>query len=132
MYQAPVANTVNRAPARPNFQLAGRQVTQEMFYAVQQAKRAGKRCLFVTAGLSEISKLELADEDCPNCGGFGHMALEIIIAGPFKDAPQGNYGSGDENPTVHLRPAWHNQAWWSVVRDLYRCPVCNNKREIVL
>ena len=131
MYQAPAA-TVNRAPARPKWHLAGRQVTQDMFYAVEQAKRAGRRCMLVTAGSSEISKFDMAEKDCPNCAGFGHMALEIIVGGPFQDAPQGQHGNENENPSVHVRPAWHNGAWWAVVRDLYKCPVCNNSREINL
>lgn len=131
MFQAPAA-TVVKEPPRPVWRLAGRQVTQDMFYAAQQAKRSGKRCIFVHAGESDITEAALSGEDCPNCGGFGHFALEVIVGGPFKDAPHGGQGTTDENPAVHLRPAWHNKAWWQVVRDLFPCPVCNRKREIHL
>lgn len=126
--QTATATAVRPAPARPVFRLAGHVVTQDMFYAAQQAKRAGRRCFYVHAGESDLRAGVTSDEDCENCGGFGHMALEVIVGGPFKNAPQGKQG----NPAVHMRPAWHNGAWWSVVRDLYRCPVCNNVREVNL
>ena len=132
MFQTPTATANRTAPARPVFRLAGKQVTQEMFYAAQQAKRAGRRCLLVTAGESDISKFTKSEEDCPNCGGFKYLALEVLVAGPLKELPATKQGSADEQPAVHLRPAWHNGAWWSVVRDLHRCPVCNPGREIVL
>jgi len=125
MFQAPVATTTQ--PARPTFKLAGHVVTQDMFYAVQQAKRARRRCIYVSAGEPAVSP---NIDSCANCGGFGYMALEVVVGGPFKDAPQGAQGSADENPTVHLRPAWHNKAWWSVARDLYPCPLCNDKRDV--
>lgn len=134
MLQAPAATAtgVQRPPARPKWRLAGHEVTQDMFYAAQQARRAGRRCFYVHAGDNEISKFTLSDEDCGNCGGFGHMALEVVVAGPFPNAPQGKQGSAEEQPAVHVRPAWHNGAWWSVVRELYDCPVCSNTREINL
>ena len=131
MFQTPSTTTTQPAPARPKWQLAGRQVTQDMFYAVQNANRAGKRCLLVTAGSSEISGPR-SDEDCPNCGGFGHLALEVLMVGPLKDMPATQQGTADSAPAVHLRPAFHNKAWWLVARDLFNCPVCNGRKDIIL
>ena len=129
MYQQPATATATRpTPARPEWQLAGRQVTQAMYYDVERAKRAGRKVFFVTAGGSESTAL--VDDDCANCGGFGHMALEIVMGGPFKNAPQGSVGNAEQEPEVFLRPAWHSGAWWSVTRQMYNCPVC--RREVQL
>jgi hypothetical protein len=138
MYQQPA--TVTRSTARPaappriKWQLAGRQVSQAMYYAADKAKKQGQRVYFVTAGQSEMTSLPGAtvDDYCANCLGFGRMALEVVMGGPFPNAPQGNQGSADKEPTVHLRPAWHNGAWWQVAREMYLCPLCNSDREIQL
>lgn len=131
MYQQPATATrpIARAtstPPRPQWQLAGRRVTQSMYYDADKAKKAGRRVYFVTAERSQMSELSGAavDDDCANCEGFGQMALEIVVGGPFQNAPQGKQGSEDESPTVHLRPAWHNGAWWQVARESYPCPIC--------
>lgn len=116
------------APARkPKWQLAGREVNQAMFYEAEKAKRAGKRVIFVSAGTTHMGD---SADDCPNCEGFGQFALEILIKGPFKTPPPGK--QGDEGNPVHLRPAWHNGAWYLVVRDIYLCPVCTGKDELPL
>lgn len=114
------------------FMLAGHEVTQSMSIDVRRAKQAGRRVIFITAGESEVTRWK-SDDDCLNCGGFGHFALEVIMAGPFKNAPptKGGGDSGDE-PVLLLRPAWHNGAWWSVIRTMYDCPVCSTNREIIL
>lgn len=125
MFQQHVTAT-RPAPPRPKWQLAGRQVTQVMYYDAEKAKRTGRRVYFVTAERAQISDLTGpgVDDDCQNCEGFGYMALEIVMGGPFKNAPQGKHGNEDEVPTVYLRPAWHNGAWWQVAREMYPCPVC--------
>lgn len=131
MYQAPVAMNVNQAPARPKFRLWGRQVPQEMFYATQQAKRAGRR-VFMDLLTLHGDDTQVLPGECDNCVGAGYFMLDVAISGPLKDMPAGGQGTADENPSVHLRPAWHANAWWLVARELYRCPLCNDKREIVL
>lgn len=127
MYPQPATATrPAQAPPRPKWQLAGRQVAQEMFYDCEKAKRAGRKVYFVTAGESEISRVAAAtvDEDCPNCNGFAQMGLEVVMGGPFKTAPHGNRGNADTEPDGLIRPAWHNGSWWSVTRQMYPCPVC--------
>lgn len=133
MYQATVvqAERQQTRPPRPVFRLCGRQVTQEMYYAAEQAKRARRRALLDNAGQSELTAA-IADDDCDNCGGFGHLALEVVMAGPFRDFPQVKSGNGEEGAGVDLRPAFHNGSWWLVVRQLYPCPVCSNNRTIDL
>lgn len=125
------------APARPQngtaqkFMLAGHEVVQSMSIDARRAKAAGKKVYFITAGEAEMLKSR-SDEDCANCGGFGHFALEVVMGGPFRNAPNVSQGNEDEGPALLLRPAWHNDAWWSVVRTMYDCPVCNGRREIIL
>lgn len=132
MYQAPVAvAAVNRAPARPQFRLGGRMVTQEMFYAAQQAKKAGRR-VFMDLLTLHGDDVRIREGECANCVGAEFFLLDVAIAGPLTDMPAAKQGTADENPSVHLRPAWHHNSWWLVVRELHRCPVCNNKQEIVL
>lgn len=125
MYQAPTAtqtrpDATTRRPG-PRWQLAGRQVTQSMFYDAEKAKRAGRRVFFVTAGGADMSH---SHGDCQNCNGFGRMALEVAMAGPFESAPAGRAGNEETPPETHLRPAWHSGAWWLVTRQLYPCPEC--------
>lgn len=132
MYQQVQTRPTPAAPSRSRWQLAGRQVTQAMFYDAEKAKRSGRRVIFVTAGESETTRFAGAGDDCENCSGFGTMGLEVIVAGPFQNAPQGKTGTADEAPVVHFRPAWHNGAWWQVVRSMYPCPVCNDSREVQL
>lgn len=136
MYQAPAATTTQRAPARPKFyfgKVRKLQVTQDLFYAAEQAKRSRRMCWLVDAGYSELTGV-LSTEDCDNCGGFGHLALEVAMGGPFDTFPnvKGANGTADKEPAVLLRPASHNGRWYLVVRDLYPCPVCNNNRVIDL
>lgn len=123
MYPQPATQTA--ANRRPQWQLAGRKVTQSMFYDCQKAKQAGRKVFFITAGGNEMTGL--ADDDCANCNGFGHMALEVVMGGPFKNAPQGSTGTADKEPEVLLRPAWHHGAWWSVTRQMYPCPACQKE-----
>lgn len=130
MYPQPT--TTQTAPTRPQWQLAGRKVTQSMFSDAQRAKKAGRRVFFITAGESDLSAM--SDEDCTNCGGFGHLALEMVMSGPYKNPPAGKHGNAnaDEEPDVLIRPAWHNNAWWAVTRQMYGCPVCSATREVIL
>lgn len=125
------------APVRPRtdagqkFMLAGHEVTQSMSIDARRAKTAGKRVYFVTAGEAQPLH-DRADEDCDNCGGFGHFALEVVMGGPFRNAPQISQGDENEGPALLVRPAWHNNAWWAVARTMYDCPICSGKRDIVL
>lgn len=121
MFQTP---TATRQRTRPDFRLAGHQVTQEMFYAAERAKRDGRRCIMASAGVTELAG-PLSDEDCPNCGALGRLGLEVIMSGPFKTPPPTKAPDPDKDDPVLLRPAWHNGAWWLVVRDVFPCPVCN-------
>lgn len=133
MFQAPAATTtatraINRSP---QFRLGGRQVTQDMFYAAQQAKRSGRRVFMDLLTLHGDDTTVLLDE-CENCVGSGYFMLDVAMGGPYQDVPAGKQGTADEAPSVHLRPAWHANAWWLVARDLYPCPLCNKVRELVL
>lgn len=130
------------APVKPRtyqeqeYRLAGHIVTQSMHMDVRRAKAAGKRVFFVSAGEAEALHGR-SDEDCENCGGFGQFALEVIMAGPFRNAPAGYRGKQEGEAEgvatqLHTYPAWHNDAWWSVVRTIYKCPVCSDTREILL
>ena len=134
MFQQPViqpkARPAAQTPRPLRWQLAGHEVSQTMYYDAEKAKRSGRRVFFVTAGDSEM--LTVADDVCRNCLGFGRMALEIVIGGPYLNAPQGKNGGENEEPTIHLRPAFHNGKWWQVARETYLCPVCSTEREIVL
>lgn len=133
MYQQPQTQMRPTTRPGPKWQLGGRQVSQAMFYDAEKAKRSGRRVLLVSAGGSDIGRALHDQEDCANCNGFGQFGLEIIVAGPFENAPQGKGGNDDgEGVSIQLRPAWHNNAWWQVVRSIYHCPVCNDRREIVL
>lgn len=129
MYQAPTATQTRPDRAtqspRPRWQLAGRQVTQTMFYDAEKAKRAGRRVFFVTAGGVDVRH---DSDDCRNCDGFGSLCLEVVMGGPFDSAPAGRGGDAETAPELHTRPAWHNGSWWSVTRQMYPCPVC---REVV-
>lgn len=130
------APTKQRTFQEQEYRLAGHIVTQSMHMDARRAKAAGKRVIFVSAGEAEALR-GLSDEDCENCGGFGQFALEVIMAGPFRNAPPGYRGVPDGEKEgvaekLHTYPAWHNDAWWSVVRTTYPCPVCSNTREIIL
>lgn len=122
MYPQPA--TTQTAPARPKWQLAGRAVTQFMYYDAEKAKRANKRVFFVTAGYSDLAAM--SDDDCRNCGGFGRLGLEVAMLGPLKEPPQTARGNAEIEPDMLIRPAWHNGAWWGVTRQMYPCPVCKD------
>ena len=126
------APTKPRTYPREEYRLAGRLVSQAMAEDARRAKQQGKRVIFVSAGEAEALKGR-SDEDCANCGGFGMFVLEVVVGGPFKNAPAGYRGKQeDERETVstqlHTYPAWHNDAWWSVVRTTYPCPVCTGNK----
>jgi hypothetical protein len=122
---------------RRQFNLAGHVVPQSMHIDAERAKKAGQKVYFVSAGEAEALKGR-SDEDCANCGGFGHFALEIVMGGPFRNAPPVYQGRSENarddvhEPKLHLYAAWHNDAWWSVTRTVYDCPVCSPGREILL
>ena len=82
----PAARPTQQSPARPKFMLAGRQVSQEMFYTAQAAKRDGQRCFLVTAEPSVVESV-LPSAVCANCEGYGRLALEVAVGGPFEDVP---------------------------------------------
>ena len=124
------------APRSPRFRLAGRDVTQEMFYAAQNAKRAGRKTWLVMADDPAGDDLRgaipgVGDGDCPNCNGYGQFVLDIAAAGPFRDHP-GTTISDPEKGVVPLSATYHGKAWWKVVRQIYPCPVCAKTKEIVL
>ncbi len=120
MFQTATQPVGMSTPPRPKWQLAGRSVSQAMFYDAQQAKRDGRRVLFTTADGGTHA------DDCPNCLGFGQLCLEVIMCGPFREMPAGTA----DDVAVALRPACHNNAWWQVTRTLYPCPVC--QKEVIL
>jgi hypothetical protein len=136
MYQQPATATRSTArpvtaPPRPKWQLAGRQVQQAMYYDADKAKKSGYRVSLLLLTLYEGST-ETPPDECQNCLSAGYLGLDTFLRGPFQDMPQSKQGSADEVPTVHLRPAWHNGAWWQVAREMYLCPLCNSDREIQL
>lgn len=127
MYQQP---TMTRPAYRPEpdrpqrlrFQLAGRRVTQEMFYAAEQGKRAAGRVFFFTLTACG-DETGVPPTVCENCLGAEYLGLDVATAGPLREIP---------TPTDSARAAWHAGAWWLVARNLYACPVCNPVREINL
>jgi len=132
MFQAPAAApAVNRAPARPVWRLNGRQVTQDMFYAVQNAKKDGRRCFLDLLTLHD-DEMDARPDECQNCLGAGYFILDVAMVGPLKEMPANTGTKGEDAQPVHLRPAWHNKAWWLVVREPFPCPLCNNRREVIL
>lgn len=131
MYQTPTRNRPAAQPAAPpKFMLAGRQVTQSMYYAAQEAKRARQRCFLITAEESYIENERVKSANCANCEGYGRLGLEIVVGGPFEGPPTtGERGEGVSK--IHLSIAWHN-GWFQVVRSYCDCPVCGSTREIML
>lgn len=140
MFQSPAVATRTRpasrpapgqSPQSPVFQLAGRRVTQTMFYAAHEAKRQGQRCFLVDAEPTLAESARPGVRDCPNCNGFGKLGLEIVVGGPFEDVPaSGERGEGAAK--VYLSAVSHNGRWFQVVRSYCDCPVCSLTREIVL
>lgn len=129
MFSAPATTTrpITRSaqpgqPPRPRWQLAGRDVTQEQFYAVQKAKQAGHRVFFVLLTLHD-DDLSVPPGDCPNCLGAGYLGLDVTMVGPMVDKP------GDDKV---LRPAFHSGSWWLVAREFFPCPRCNDRKVIEL
>jgi hypothetical protein len=127
MYQQPTMahpsrHVENDRPPRPRFQLAGRQVTQEMFYTVERAKRDGRRVFFFDLTLHDDETIT-PPSACENCLGAEYLGLDVAMVGPLKETPK---------QTSDLRAAWHAKSWWLVARNLYPCPVCNPVREVQL
>lgn len=111
------------------FKLAGRHVTQAIYYQAHNAKRAGQRVFLVTAGSVPGGPPVGGDDDCPNCSGFGRMALETAVGGPFTDVPtSGERGEG--NAKVYVSAVTKGKDWYQVTRDYFDCPVC--RREVQL
>ncbi len=128
MYQQTATPTTTRYPAqRPQiagpFMLAGRQVARELFDAVQVAKRNGRRVVLVILP-EHGDELDVPKGVCVNCLGAEHMGIDVLIAGPFRNAPS---GKSDEDGGAVLRPAWYNGAWWQVARQFAPCPICGPK-----
>lgn len=76
------------------------------------AKRQGLRVLLTTPGGSELAQ---DGATCGNCGGVGHLFLQSLIAGPFREPPQKGKG---ESVGVY------NGRWWKMTLQAYPCPAC--------
>ena len=124
-------------PARPpRFQLAGHDVTQEMYYAAQNAKRGGRKVWLILAedgaALDPLGRIRgVGADDCPNCEGYGQFMLDIAAAGPFKDHP-GAVIADAKKGALPQSATYKAGAWWRVVRQIYPCPICAKTREVVL
>lgn len=133
MYQSPTTTAKPRPAQRPaaadgpSFQLAGRNVTQSLYYAAVNAKRAGQRVFFVTAVL--LGRRHATD--CSNCEGYGRLALEVVIGGPFDDVP-GAGERGEGAGKVYVSSVSHNGKWFQVIRTYCDCPMCGSTKEIYL
>ena len=123
MYQSTGQATSTRYQTRPQpqtYTLAGRQVARELYEAKERAKRDGRRVLLVPLTIHG-DEMDVPPGVCVNCLGAEYIGIEVLVAGPFRDAPggQSNEGGGPA-----LRPAWHNKAWWQVARQFAPCPIC--------
>jgi hypothetical protein len=110
------------------YKLAGHEVSRSLFDAKEAAKRQGRRVFLVLLTEHENEK-EVPPGVCLNCFGAESIGIEVVMAGPFKNAP---IGQKDEGGSQLLRPAFHNGKWWQVARQFAPCPVCADVREVVL
>ena len=119
-----------RAPqALREYRLAGHLVPQAIYNSVAAAKRNGQRMFLVEAG--DIMALKENEKGCGNCNGYGHMAIQTVLGGPFREVPQSG-GRGEGESAIHVSAAWHDGAWYQVTTDVFDCPVCRPTREVVL
>lgn len=129
---SPTAPRPARPPAQqpaPRFQLAGRDVPQAIYYAAHEARRRGQRVFLVTAGPLTEGLQQPGAPNCPNCAGYGRLALETVIGGPFKDVPSGGErGTGEAK--IYVSAVVKGKDWFQVTRDYFDCPAC--RKEIVL
>jgi hypothetical protein len=129
MSYTPYAST-RPAQARHDgpYKLAGHEVSRSLFDAKEAAKRQGRRVFLVLLTEHE-NETEVPPGVCLNCLGAENIGIEVVMAGPFKNAP---IGQKDEGGSQLLRPAFHNGKWWQVARQFAPCPVCADVREVVL
>ena len=98
-------------------QLNGINVHEGMYLRARSAKANGSKvfmCMPKGAGVVEAS--ELATEAgiyCENCDGFGRLALEIFVGGPFTEA------------TDKKHVVWHDGAYYTHDIVMFICPDCN-------
>lgn len=116
----------------PEWKLGGRRVPQDIFYQAKKARQAGQRMFLITAGdLPGGVADPTTDNPCPNCQGFGRMALETVVGGPFEDVPfSGPRGKGITE--TYISAVVKDGKWYQVTRDYFACPVCSPVREIQL
>lgn len=76
--------------------------------------------MLTTPGGSELDATH-DTEVCGNCGGFGRLYLQSLVAGPFKEPPA-------HGPEEHI--GFYGNRWYKMTLRAYSCPVC--RREIVL
>jgi hypothetical protein len=57
--------------------------------------------------------------DCYNCGGAGHVTLQVALAGPFRSpVTTSELNCKSEVLNGELK-------WWGVKTTAYECPVCH-------
>jgi len=59
--------------------------------------------------------------DCPNCGGIGHLNLDVILAGPTANLFTGRVVS-----------LLLNNQWYIGKRHQFPCPICNGNRSVAI
>lgn len=111
------------------YKLAGHEVSRSLFDAKEAAKRQGRR-VFLVLLTEHAGEKDVLPGVCRNCLGAEQIGIEIVWAGPFKDATGGKPDGEDGGQP--LRPAFHNGKWWQVARQFAPCPVCADVREVVL
>lgn len=124
------ARPTQTRPTAPKFMLAGREVSQEIYYAAHEAKRRGTRVFLVSAGPLGDGLKGLDGESCANCEGYGRLALETVIGGPF-DTPPTAGDRGEGAGRIYVSAVTLNGKWFQVTRDYCSCPVCTG-RDVVL
>lgn len=73
---------------------------------------------------------EFRSEFCSNCTGTGNLALQLIVAGPYR-TPLPPVQPDHNNPhRVPMTSMWYNDAWYGVKTYCFKCPVCNEILEL--
>lgn len=124
------AQPMQARPTPPKFMLAGREVSQEIYYAAHEAKRRGTRVFLVWAGPLGDGLRGLEGDICSNCEGYGRLALEAVIGGPF-DTPPAAGDRGEGAASIHISAVTMHGKWFQVTRDYFSCPVCTG-RDVIL
>ena len=91
-------------------EINGIKVYEGMLVRAKAAGKNGGKVFITVAG--DADKNSKGKTHCANCNGYGKLALEVFIGGPYMD------------PTGHKHVVWHDGGYYERDLEMFCCPEC--------